>query len=102
MKQVGRPTTKHRYAAIGWALVQAVLLALVEQGLAADAEDFGGLGDFVARGLERGADGFLLDILERAQRRSGTARAEARGAHALGEILRAQNGALGKDQGSLE
>ena len=44
---------------------QAVLLALFEQRLAADAEHFGGAADFVVRLLERGLDGFALEILER-------------------------------------
>ena len=56
----------HRAFAVGGS-VQSVLLALVEEGLAADAENLGALADLVTRGLERRVDRFALHLFERAE-----------------------------------
>src|SRR5580704_15395666 len=46
---------------------QAILLSFFEQRLAADAQNFGGAADFVARGLESGTNRIALELLQRAQ-----------------------------------
>src|SRR6266705_1020556 len=51
---------------VGWSL-QTILLALVEEGFAADAEGYGGAADLVMRGFEGGGNDFALHFLEGAK-----------------------------------
>src|SRR5258708_37114991 len=48
--------------------VQPVLLPLVEEGLAADAQNLRALADFVACRFERRANGIALQVVKRTQR----------------------------------
>src|SRR5260370_41821181 len=50
------------------ALIQSVLLAFIQQGLAADAQNFGALADFIARGFERGVNCLAFDFFQGTQR----------------------------------
>lgn len=45
-------------------LLEAVFLALFEEGFAADAQAGGGLADFVVQGFEGGGDDFALHVFE--------------------------------------
>src|ERR1700733_1558220 len=83
----------------GWYSVsqQLVFLAFFEQGLAADAQDFGGAANFVMGSFERGADGVAFDVVERAEGSCGTARA-ASGSHQLREIGAGQQELLAEHQ----
>src|SRR5205823_1068412 len=66
---------------------QTVLLALFEEGFAADAERCGRAANLVMRGFERGSDDFALHFLEGAEagnRAGGTRRS---GAHIFRKIL---------------
>src|SRR5277367_3848433 len=76
------------------ALQESELLALLEQRLAADAQDFGSAADFVMRGVERGLDRFALEIFERARRPTGALAATAASAHNFRKILGEQLGLL--------
>ena len=51
---------------------QAVFLALVEQRFTADAENIGGLANFVMRRFQCGPNRFPLQILERLKRAAGS------------------------------
>ena len=49
-----------------------VFLALFEQGLAADAQNFGSAANLVVRGFQRCGDRFLLNLFQRTEVRRGT------------------------------
>src|SRR4029077_20132209 len=65
--------------------VQSVLLALVEEGLAADAQNLRALADLVARRFERRANGVAFHIVERTQR---APKRRVRRAHRFRKIFR--------------
>ena len=46
------------------ASVQSIFLSFIEQGLAADAQDFGGPGDLVAGSFEGRLNRFVLDVFQ--------------------------------------
>src|SRR5450759_633251 len=79
--------------------VQSVLLALVEEGLAADAQNLRALADFVARRFERRANGVAFHVLERTQR---APKRRVRRAHRFRKIFRNERSPAGKHQRALD
>src|SRR4029077_9472463 len=82
-------------------LEEAVFFAFFEERCAADAEDFGSLGHFVARGFECGGDYFAFGFGESAQRAERAARS-ARGVKDFREALRREGRIVREDERVLD
>src|SRR6266702_3562903 len=80
---------------VGWSL-QTILLALFEEGFAADAEGYGGAADLVMRGFEGGGNDFALHFLEGTEAGDRAGRAGRSGAHILRKVSGLEQVALGR------